>query len=153
MIFRQCSLLAFYYVYISSSTDSYAFLHNTHKPYNKTPYNKIPSSSTLFASTTLDGNGLGNNNELPVPVPVPVSLPNFIGKKQKQSTKAYNDVVDDVKVGVLLLNLGGPEKTDDVEGMFYILFIYIHNIYMYMEIHVYFLFGFHSFRIFIQPLR
>ena len=24
---------------------------------------------------------------------------------------------DELKVGVLLLNLGGPEKTDDVEGM------------------------------------
>jgi len=33
-----------------------------------------------------------------------------------------DDAVQDVKVGVLMLNLGGPEKTEDVEGFLYNLF-------------------------------
>ncbi len=46
------------------------------------------------------------------------SLPDSSNPYADQSTiNAGNaKAVDDVKVGVLLLNLGGPEKTQDVEG-------------------------------------
>lgn len=62
------------------------------------------SRSELYASTAMDG-GM------------------FKFPSSSSSTTSMEEETDEeVKVGVLLLNLGGPEKTDDVEGFLYNLF-------------------------------
>ena len=103
MIVSSLSLATFMLLFQGSS----AFQIN-----NNTPMARIVStnsqiglsSSSLFAATTLDGGSISSGNS-------GVSLPPPLSTQQNSAKKE-----DDVKVGVLLLNLGGPEKTDDVEG-------------------------------------
>jgi hypothetical protein len=60
------------------------------------------SNSRLYASTTIDTMS---------------SLPNYGSDSRSANVQSgKDDSAQDVKVGVLLLNLGGPEKTEDVEG-------------------------------------
>jgi ferrochelatase len=66
------------------------------------------SNSRLYASTTIDTMS---------------SLPNYGSDSRSANVQSgKDDSAQDVKVGVLLLNLGGPEKTEDVEGFLYNLF-------------------------------
>lgn len=58
----------------------------------------------LFVSTTINNNNISGGEN---------------GFYRESSTSTNSDSMkkeDDVKVGVLMLNLGGPEKTEDVEG-------------------------------------
>ena len=61
------------------------------------------NQSSLFASTTMDGAGTSGAG-------ISLSTP-FDNNQQSSQTDRT-----DVKVGVLLLNLGGPKSSDDVEG-------------------------------------
>ncbi len=61
----------------------------------------LRSDSILSAATTIDTLS---------------SIPSYEPDYSEQS-RSREGSVQDVKVGVLLLNLGGPEKTEDVEGM------------------------------------
>ena len=60
--------------------------------------NNVPSSCSLAPSTTR----LSAATSLPL-------AGDLVSVEEKE---------EESNVGVLLLNLGGPEKTDDVEGMF-----------------------------------
>ena len=50
------------------------------------------------------------------------SSSSLAGRLQYAANDAISGIQSDVKVGVLLLNLGGPETTQDVEGFLYNLF-------------------------------
>eukprot|EP00557_Chaetoceros_sp_GSL56_P005628 CAMPEP_0176496622 /NCGR_PEP_ID=MMETSP0200_2-20121128/11289_1 /TAXON_ID=947934 /ORGANISM="Chaetoceros sp., Strain GSL56" /LENGTH=575 /DNA_ID=CAMNT_0017894581 /DNA_START=205 /DNA_END=1932 /DNA_ORIENTATION=- len=65
----------------------------------------VSSLTTTMDPKTMESNSLGNNYFV-----------EEIGRQEEQLP------VQDIKVGVLLLNLGGPEKTQDVEGFLYNLF-------------------------------
>lgn len=72
-----------------------------------------PSCSSLLASTTIDS------------MPGSGSSGNYAGTTYTNTNSNSNSkskAKEEVKVGVLMLNLGGPEKTQDVEGFLYNLF-------------------------------
>ena len=77
----------------SSIVDAFVVPNSAHRTFTST------SSSRLFASTTIDTLS---------------SIPIYDSGTRSDEVKEGS--AQDVKVGVLLLNLGGPEKTEDVEG-------------------------------------
>jgi len=83
----------------SSIVDAFVVPNSAHRTFTST------SSSRLFASTTIDTLS---------------SIPIYDSGTRSDEVKEGS--AQDVKVGVLLLNLGGPEKTEDVEGFLYNLF-------------------------------
>ena len=79
----------------SSIVDAFVVPNSAHRTFTSTS----TSSSRLFASTTIDTLS---------------SIPIYDSGTRSDEVKEGS--AQDVKVGVLLLNLGGPEKTEDVEG-------------------------------------
>ena len=80
----------------STSTSLYSKRTNTNKP--------------LYASTTIDSL-ITSSSSLP-------DAGNIYADQSSNLNNANSEQPDatDVKVGVLMLNLGGPEKSEDVEG-------------------------------------
>ena len=79
---------------------------NSNSNSNSNCNNDERNQSSLFASTTMDGNSsIGGG----------IALPTSVVGNSNQQASSQSDRTD-VKVGVLFLNLGGPEKTEDVEG-------------------------------------
>jgi len=87
----------------STSTSLYSKRTNTNKPlYASTTIDSLITSSPSFPDA---GNIYADQSS---------NLNNANSSEQPDAT--------DVKVGVLMLNLGGPEKSEDVEGFLYNLF-------------------------------
>lgn len=95
----------------SSTITTTTNIRSTNHKYNAKEQQHEHRHSLLFASTTMDGN-IGS---LP-PSVVGKSSSSQSTSSSSSSSPQHSMDTDELKVGVLLLNLGGPEKTDDVEG-------------------------------------
>ncbi|KAL7572218.1 hypothetical protein ACA910_011749 [Epithemia clementina (nom. ined.)] len=81
----------------------------------------------LHATTTRSRTALPLSSIAVIPPSTPINGDNlFSSKNKKESTSLVSDQSAEKsqkpRVGVLLLNLGGPERTEDVEGFLYNLF-------------------------------
>jgi len=87
------------------------------------------------------GNGNGNGNDIlrrmdvitdanverrmastTIDIDIDMIGSSIIDNKNQQDSNISHKAADDLKVGVMFLNLGGPEKSEDVEGFLYNLF-------------------------------
>mmetsp|Transcript_21857 Transcript_21857/g.28275 ORF Transcript_21857/g.28275 Transcript_21857/m.28275 type:complete len:496 (+) Transcript_21857:119-1606(+) len=102
--------LTFCFLFISQAA---GFLHTT--------INK-PGWSSASASAATSNRGKTNQQKLQVSVSVPIADYNIVDDADGTAKEATAASAEQPRVGVLMLNLGGPETGDDVEGFLYNLF-------------------------------
>ena len=75
---------------------------------------RMEQSVLNMAATTIDITGYGTTGTIDYAVDSDDKI-----RLAGDNDNINDDAAQDVKVGVLMLNLGGPEKTEDVEGEFF----------------------------------